>query len=520
MKSSKQKLWVEKDRKDAFAHELKVLGHQAIRACKNLSNIQRWPQSSQTDSRVLISERSSRLWYEVPKEEWQLEAGKVANVRLASGLLKGLEVPAGETFSFWAHVGRPSAVRGFVPGREVRAGCVIPTIAGGLCLLSNALYAAALDAGFEIVERHSHTKLIFDDASSKPDATVFWNYVDLRFRSDKAWRLEVDLDATNLHVRIFGEDSNPAIKKSSSQEELSHKPKLIIKSCWSCEVQDCRHYSVHEAKKARRAFLLDNSWPEFSDWVQENLRPDDLVLLPVNGQKRGFERYLLVHLHRQGALGGRDYDILATRPSLKQTQERLDLAVGCLPNRSSLSDFRVDHELEEAERVALARARKIVTPNNWLVEAEDSRFEAIPWSVGSKGHRIGKFEKTSPIIHFPGSTIARLGVCSLREAIMGLDIELQISGRNLEEEHFWDGIELGENKGIEYADLVVYPAWLPHNPRTLLRAVELGIPLVVSDVFGVGALRGVTEVPCGEPKALRAAILKSLDVFGAHALAR
>ena len=138
MEKSKQITWADKDRKDAFVHELKVLGHQVRRACTNLPNIQRWPQSPKSNTILPFSEITSKLWQDVPQEEWLLEAGKVANVRLASECLKGIEIPAGEIFSFWAHVGRPIASRGFVLGREVRAGCVIPTIAGGLCLLSNA----------------------------------------------------------------------------------------------------------------------------------------------------------------------------------------------------------------------------------------------------------------------------------------------------------------------------------------------------------------------------------------------
>jgi len=59
-----------------------------------------------------------------------------------------------------AHVGARRALRGFVAGRELREGCVIPSLGGGLCQLSNALYDAALKAGVEIVERHAHSQVI------------------------------------------------------------------------------------------------------------------------------------------------------------------------------------------------------------------------------------------------------------------------------------------------------------------------------------------------------------------------
>ncbi len=88
-----------------------------------------------------------------------------------------------EVFSFWRHVGRPTRGRGFADGRELREGCIVPSVGGGFCQLSNALYAAALDAGCEIVERHAHSRRVPGSmAEAGRDATVFWNYVDLRFR--------------------------------------------------------------------------------------------------------------------------------------------------------------------------------------------------------------------------------------------------------------------------------------------------------------------------------------------------
>ena len=68
---------------------------------------------------------------------------------------------------------------------------MISTVGGGLCQLSNALYETALGAGFEIVERHAHSRVVPGSrAVLGRDATVFWNYVDLRFRSPHAFRIE------------------------------------------------------------------------------------------------------------------------------------------------------------------------------------------------------------------------------------------------------------------------------------------------------------------------------------------
>ena len=96
-----------------------------------------------------------------------------------------------------------SRLKGYVDGRELREGCIIPNVGGGLCQISNALYDAALKANFEIIERHAHSQIIAGSlAEQGRDATVFWNYVDLRFRSANAFRIEAKLGKDHLSRKI------------------------------------------------------------------------------------------------------------------------------------------------------------------------------------------------------------------------------------------------------------------------------------------------------------------------------
>ena len=157
-------------------------------------------------SQPLVAESKTKLWTEIEPEERFLVAGKIQNLRVAAAALDGLELPAGEIFSFWKHVGRTTASRGYVEGRELREGCIIPNIGGGLCQLSNALYDAALKANFEILERHAHTLTIAGSlAELGRDATVFWNYVDLRFRSAVPIRIEAGMTSDHLLIKFRGE---------------------------------------------------------------------------------------------------------------------------------------------------------------------------------------------------------------------------------------------------------------------------------------------------------------------------
>ena len=62
----------------------------------------------------LISYSESNLWNADDNDSnWILTVGKVENLRIAARKLNGTEVKAGNTFSFWKHIGIPSGRRGF-----------------------------------------------------------------------------------------------------------------------------------------------------------------------------------------------------------------------------------------------------------------------------------------------------------------------------------------------------------------------------------------------------------------------
>ena len=150
----------------ALIFHAKATLHQIRRAVHNIlrNETVRFPVNHRPTNEVIIAESTVPLWADGIEAEKDLLLGKVQNLRVALRRLHGAEIPAGGIFSFWGQVGRASRWRGYVAGRELREGCIIPAIGGGLCQLSNALYDAALSAGFEIIERHAHTRIISPEA--------------------------------------------------------------------------------------------------------------------------------------------------------------------------------------------------------------------------------------------------------------------------------------------------------------------------------------------------------------------
>ncbi len=285
---------------DLLIFQLKVWGLQLRRTIIDLGNrsIRKHPTQERPDILgPILAESRSPIWStSVPglvtgsiDLEQPLIAGKIHNLRVAICQLNGVEIPAGDVFSFWAQIGQPSRFRGYVKGRELRQGCIVPTIAGGLCQLANALYQVALDADLEIIERHRHSTIVAGaDAETDRDATIFWNYVDLRFRVDRSIRIEAQLTSDTLIVRLRGTQVEipPDVLKSMPIVNLA--PNEQIASCQSCHATDCiRKLTIPATaeKFGTTAYLVDEYWAEFDRYLQQQRTERDLLLVPLDGQR-------------------------------------------------------------------------------------------------------------------------------------------------------------------------------------------------------------------------------------------
>jgi len=198
-------------------------------------------RADRTDLAEVAGESRTPLFSDHAPAEHALQLGKIENLRIACRALDGAIVPAGGVFSFWRQVGPPVAGRGFVPGRMLREGCMVAAVSGGLCQLSNALYDAALQAGCAILERHAHSRVVPGSAAAAGrDATVAWNYVDLRFSPELDLRLEARVGEADLLVRLLGAPGAAArrrlpIDASAAVESLGPVPR----SCASCDEVSC-----------------------------------------------------------------------------------------------------------------------------------------------------------------------------------------------------------------------------------------------------------------------------------------
>lgn len=275
---------------------------QSRRAIENLLDfdLKRFSPRVESSNQPIVAESKTPLWTDDgAAAERFLLAGKVHNLRLAINKINNLEIPASAVFSFWKHVGRATRRRGFVAGRELREGCVVPAIGGGLCQLSNALYDAALLANFEIVERRAHTRIVSGSLAERGrDATVFWNYVDLRFRSPRAFRIEAKLGKEHLTVRFRSDAKRQnfvSLKRERNAIAPAASPPRATKpnSCATCGVESCFRSLKPKANLdfGRAAFLLDEFSPEFDRYVQTAKSEKDFLFVPLDGARFGRANY-------------------------------------------------------------------------------------------------------------------------------------------------------------------------------------------------------------------------------------
>jgi len=139
----------------------------------------------------------------------QLQENKIVNLKLATAQLDGIVIHPGETFSFWKLVGKTTAKKGYIEGLLLSQGEVVTGVGGGICQLANLLFWMALHTPLQVVERHHHQFDPFPDNQRVlpfgSGASVFYNYVDLRFTNptDRAFQIRVWVTDKHLKGGIF-----------------------------------------------------------------------------------------------------------------------------------------------------------------------------------------------------------------------------------------------------------------------------------------------------------------------------
>lgn len=134
-----------------------------------------------------------------------LQVNKITNLQLSIRHVDGIIIRPGETFSFWKLVGKTTADKGYIEGLLLSHGDVKTGVGGGICQLANLLFWLALHTPLTIRERHHHSFDPFpDDQRALPfgsGASVFYNYIDLRFHNQTDQVIQFKVWLTDEHLK-------------------------------------------------------------------------------------------------------------------------------------------------------------------------------------------------------------------------------------------------------------------------------------------------------------------------------
>ena len=156
----------------------------------------------------------------------QLQENKIINLKIASSKLDGIIIRPGETISFWKLVGKTTKAKGYIEGMQLSRGEVRRGIGGGICQLANLLYWMTLHTPLVVTERHHHSFDPFPDSGRTlpfgSGASVFYNYVDLRFYNPTSRSFQIKVWLTDKHLKgaIFSDKELPY---SYHIEERNHQ---------------------------------------------------------------------------------------------------------------------------------------------------------------------------------------------------------------------------------------------------------------------------------------------------------
>lgn len=498
----------------------------------------------------VIGESVTALWRDENPKERDLTAGKIQNLRVACKALNNLIVPKGKTFSFWKHIGRTTKVKGYVLGREVREGCIIPTMGGGICQLSNALYDSCLKGGIEVTERHGHTEVIAGSlAEQNRDATVFWNYVDFRFKAHCDIKIQAYMTHDNLVIRLIGEDTGNYTVDDVQSRDISE-----IGNCYSCGKTDCSMHveiKASDIKFGKQALVLDAKNSLVNDYLVNHITEPYYAFLPLNGEKLKKAQYqwklkadktryftldalkrsravrglgqngrlqevlynydyklgskmarkipydvshvvvaqnLLPALWESGVLWGRSFDVIMTRLPMKHLQSVLDDAHKKHPSSTTLSDFRVPQNIVELEWKALSAASRVITSHTGIRDVFGSRAVYLPEDIkfGTVKHGEGNY------IMLGGPALARKGVYEFMDAFSSSNCKLCAPGKAYENNTIVERIDPLPDNWREKVKVLILPAYIEHSNVWVKRAMEAGIPSIVSSNCGLQAQVGLT----------------------------
>ena len=127
---------------------------------------------------------------------------RITNIKITCSRISDTVVKSNDEFSFCEVVGQPSSSDGYKEAHAFVDGKLVNAIGGGNCQVSTTIYNAAKKIdGVKVTERHEHGKEVGYIEKGK-DATVAYDYLDLKFENNNDFDLKLQAYIKNDKVCV------------------------------------------------------------------------------------------------------------------------------------------------------------------------------------------------------------------------------------------------------------------------------------------------------------------------------
>lgn len=162
-------------------------------------------QDSVENYQHAISSHETPFFRDLSGVKDELQRNKITNLRIAASRINGRVIQPGERFSFWRHVGNPTAQRGFLEGLVLSQGKLTSGVGGGMCQMTNLLYWITLHTPLDVVERWRHSYDVFPDTKRNQPfgsgATCAYPSLDVQIVNNTNMPFRLRMELTESHLQ-------------------------------------------------------------------------------------------------------------------------------------------------------------------------------------------------------------------------------------------------------------------------------------------------------------------------------
>lgn len=131
-------------------------------------------------------------------------SNRINNIQVAADRINNMVIAPGQEVSFSQTILPRTAANGYKKGGAYVGGKVVSVTGGGICQVSSTLYAALMNAGVTVTERHPHSMTV-GYIPLGMDATIAGTSKDLKFRNNYNMPVYIQtaVEGSNVTVNVY-----------------------------------------------------------------------------------------------------------------------------------------------------------------------------------------------------------------------------------------------------------------------------------------------------------------------------